>query len=209
MATAERLVDHQRTQRYGEVLAVFAEGNDFVAHVYGTQLLNDCPQDLWEGLVATDIAAEMGALMVKLNGPRQWVLDGLGSKAEPIEPVLREFNGILMRRIAVINMGSNPRQEFYKDNFVDRRAVFFFNAGEKVYELVRPDGVAYVMQALCMGVDPSMSIASLDSLGERLALPDGWVYRVRILDEELVIDTSDHVATVLQDEFENSYTLPH
>jgi hypothetical protein len=42
-----------------------------------------------------------------------------------------------------------------------------------------------------------------------LALPDGWVYRVRILDEELVIDTSDHVATVLQDEFENSYTLPH
>jgi hypothetical protein len=40
-------------------------------------------------------------------------------------------------------------------------------------------------------------------------MPDGWTYRTRILDEELVIDTTVGVAVVLQDEFENSYTLPH
>lgn len=64
------------------------------------------------------------------------------------------------------------------------------------------------MQALCIGVDPSISEATLSSLGERLALPEGWSYRTRILDEELIVDTTASVATVIQDEFENSYTLP-
>ena len=38
--------------------------------------------------------------------------------------------------------------------------------------------------------------------------PAGWTYRTRILDEELVVDTTATVATVLQDELENTYTLP-
>jgi len=87
--------------------------------------------------------------------------------------------------------------------------VFFFDAGKPVYELVRPDGEAYVMQALCKGVDPDLSEASLPTLGYRLAMPEGWTYRVRVLDEELVIDTTRSLATVLQDELENSYTLPY
>jgi hypothetical protein len=65
------------------------------------------------------------------------------------------------------------------------------------------------MQALCMGVDPTMSEATLPSLGERLKMPSGWSYRVRTLDAELVVDTTQSLATVLQDEFENSYTLPY
>jgi len=64
------------------------------------------------------------------------------------------------------------------------------------------------MQALCIGVDPSMTEESLETLGERLSMPEGWTYRTRILDDELVVDTTATIATVLQDEFENSYTLP-
>ena len=96
----------------------------------------------------------------------------------------------------------------YTEVHVDRGAVFFFDAGKPVYELVSPDGTAYVMQALCVGVDPTITEASLPGLGDRLSLPDGWSYRTRILDEELVVDTTATVATVLQDELENSYTLP-
>jgi hypothetical protein len=54
-----------------------------------------------------------------------------------------------------------------------------------------------------------MTEESLATLGERLALPDGWSYRSRVLDSELVIDTSATLATVVQDEFENTYTLPY
>lgn len=198
-----------RGVRYGEVLAVFARDNRLEAEVYGTQMLNDCPAELWDTLVADEIAAEMGAVFVKLNGPRHWVLDGLGTKVAPVEPVLREFNGLLMRRIALLDLGDTPGAKPYSERKVDRGAVFFWDAGKAVYELVNPEGVAYVMQALCIGVDPTITEAALPSLGSRLALPEGWTYRTRILEQELVVDTTRSLATVLQDEFENTYTLPH
>lgn len=198
-----------RGVRYGEVLPIFLRDDGLHAEVYGTQMLNDCPQELWEKLDADVIAKQMGAVFVKLNGPRQWVLDGLGTKVAPVEPVLREFGGIMFRRIATLHLGDKPGAGAYTENKVNRGAVFYWDAGKPVFELVNPAGKAYVMQALCMGVDPTMSQESLPTLGERLAVPAGWSYRMRVLTEELVVDTTSTIATVLQDEFENSYTLPY
>ena len=209
MATAsERLISDMRGVRYGEVLAVFERNGSFEAEVYGTQMLNDCPPELWDQLDATTIAGELGALIVKLNGPRHWMLDGLGTKVAPVEPVLREFDGLLMRRIAILDLGNNPAQIPYTIRHVDRGAIFYFDEGRPVHELVDPDGLAYVLQAYCIGVDPTLDQESLHVLGERLDLPEGWSYRTRILEEELVIDTSATIATVIQDELENTYTLP-
>ena len=196
-----------RNVRYGEVLAIYLRDSGLEAEVYGTQMLNDCPQELWETLVADDIAKEMEAVMVKLNGPRHWVLDGLGAKVAPTEPILREFNGLLMRRIALLPLGDGSDTGPYKIKNVNRGAVFFWDAGKRVYELVDPDGQVFVMQARCIGVDPNMTEESLMTLGDRLNLPEGWIYRTRILDAELIADTSDHLATVTQDEFENTYTV--
>lgn len=197
-----------RGVRYGEVLAVYVKDDVLEAEVYGTQMLNDCPAELWDTLKADEIAKDLGAVFVKLNGPRHWLLDGLGTKVAPVEPVLRDFNGLTMRRIAKIELGNNPASVPYTIRTVDRGAVFFWDAGKPVYELVNAEGTAYVMQALCIGVDPTISEATLPSLGERLRLPEGWTYRTRILDEELIVDTTATKATVLQDEFENTYTLP-
>ena len=197
-----------RGVRYGEVLAVFLRDTGLEAEVYGTQMLNDCPQEQWQTLDADAIAKEMGAVFAKLNGPRYWLLDGLGTKVAVVEPVFRDFNGITMRRIATINLGADYAPGSYVERKINRGAVFFWDAGKKVYELVNPDGLTYVMQARCIGVDPTISEESLDTLGDKLSLPAGWSYRVRVLSEELVVDTTAHLATVLQDEFENSYTLP-
>lgn len=204
-----RLISDMRGVRYGEVLAVFAADEGFRAEVYGTQMLNDCPQELWETLDPQAIAAEMGALVVKLNGPRFWRLDGLGQKVAVVDPVLRDFNGLATRRIATVDLGTDPSVLPYVERHVNRGAVFFFDAGAPVNELVNPEGLAYVMQAYCIGVDPTLTEADLDTLGERLDLPEGWTYRTRILDDELVVDTSATIATVLQDELENTYTLPY
>jgi hypothetical protein len=205
----QRLIDHMRGVRYGEVLAMFLRDTGLEAEVYGTQMLNDCPQELWETLNADEIAKDMGAVFTKLNGPRYWVLDGLGSKVAVVDPVFKDFNGIQMRRIATIPIGADFAAGPYIARNVNRGAVFFFDAGKTVYELVDPDGRALVMQARCVGVDPNMSEESLATLGERLALPEGWSYRTRVLDTELVVDTSATLATVVQDEFENTYTLPY
>ena len=99
---AERLIDNMRGVRYGEVLPIFLREDGLHAEVYGTQMLNDCPQHLWEKLDAAAIAKEMDAVFVKLNGPRYWVLDGFGLKVAPVEPVFREFGGIMFRRIATL-----------------------------------------------------------------------------------------------------------
>lgn len=205
---SQRLINNMRGVRYGEVLAVFARDNDLVAEVYGTQMLNECPEELWVTLKPEVIAQEIGALFVKLNGPRHWMLDGLGTKVAPVEPVLRDFNGLMTRRIAVVSLGDRPQTTPYVERHVDRGAVFFWDAGKDVHELVRPDGVAYVMQARCIGIDPQMSEESLIGLGSRLNLPAGWTYQTRTLDAELVVDTTNSLATVVQDEFENTYTLP-
>jgi hypothetical protein len=92
----------------------------------------------------------------------------------------------------------------HEERHVNRGAVFFWDAGTEVYELVRPDGEAYVMQALCTGVDATLTIDNLAQSGSKLHLPDGWSYRTRTLDDDLVVDTSDHFATVVQDELENT-----
>jgi len=207
--TPQKLVPDMRGVRYGEVLAVYLRENGLEAEVFGTQLINNCPQELWDTLDAETVAAEMGAIMAKLNGPRYWTLDGFGTKLQPVEPIMRDFNGIMMRRIAVVELGPEPKMGPYNEMKVNRQVIFFFDAGQTVHELVNPEGLAYVMQALCIGVDPTMSVESLDTLGERLSMPEGWSYRSRVLTEDLIIDTTGSPATVLQDEFENSYTLPY
>ena len=125
-----------RGVRYGEVLAVYVKGTVLEAEVYGTQMLNDCPAELWDTLRADEIAADMGAVFVKLNGPRKWLLDGLGVKVAPVEPVLRDFNGLTMRRIATVELGNNPSSQPYMERTVDRGAVFFFEL-----PIVTPDPV--------------------------------------------------------------------
>jgi len=203
-----RLFSDLRGVRYGEVLAVYLRDAGLEAEVYGTQMLNDCPPELWETLDAATIAQEMGALVVKLNGPRHWMLDGIGQKVAVVDPVLRDFNGLTMRRIATVALGDDPAPQPYVERYVNRGAVFIFDAGAPVHELVDPDGVAYVMQAYCVGVDPTLTADDLGGLGDRLDLPEGWSFRTRILDEELVVDTTATIATVVQDELENTYTLP-
>ena len=78
---------------------------------------------------------------------------GLDQRASRLRPSSREFNGLLMRRIALLALGSNPAQVPYTVREVDRRVIMYFDAGTDVYELIDPQGLAYVMQAYCTGVD--------------------------------------------------------
>ena len=66
---SKRMIDDMRGVRYGEVVPMFLRDTGLEAEVYGTQMLNDCPQELWQTLDANAIAKELGAVFVKLNGP--------------------------------------------------------------------------------------------------------------------------------------------
>lgn len=44
---SQRLISDMRGVRYGEVLAVMSRDEKLQADVYGTQMINDCPAELW------------------------------------------------------------------------------------------------------------------------------------------------------------------
>jgi hypothetical protein len=203
--TTPRLLPDLRGQRYGEVILAYIDDQPRV-EVYNSFLLNDCPDVLWQALEPINIAAEFGATLAIMNGPRYWLMDGIG-KIDPVEPILQDFGGITMRRIAMIEIDRSFVRAPYRELQVNRGAIWYFNAGSVVHELRTADGRHFVMQAYCVDIDATLNQATLHQLGGRLQLPEEWTYTTRVLDDELIVDTTHRPATVLQDEFNNTYTL--
>jgi hypothetical protein len=193
-----------RGNRYCELLIVYVSGVSVDAQVWGTQGLNECPAATWTALDTGAIQAELGATVVRKNGPRYWLLDAISAQLS--NPPRRTFGGLEMQRLATIAVAPGAIGEApYRERTVNRNSRFTWRAGAEVYELLGPDGAAYVMQSYAQIQDPALEASALPSLGSRLALPEGWTYRARTLTEDLVVDTPGQ-ATVLQDELNNTYS---
>jgi hypothetical protein len=201
-----------RGARYGEILLAKVEGSTIAADVYTTFTLNECPDDLWQELDPGKVAADHGCDFALKNGPRYWLMDSI-RRGPDGEFVLAEFGGIPMARIAVVRVDLSAQPSpggpggplAYHQVRVDRKALFTFDAGRAVFELVDPTGAAFVMQAYCVAADPTLSESSLPGLEDRLALPEGWRFVTRTLDSPLAVDTRGQDAVVVQDELQNSY----
>lgn len=194
-----------RGVRYCEVLLLRDGDDGFTAEVWNTMGMSECPQDQWEALDAEAIAAERDAVVALLNGPRYWTLDSIDTDLRQGAPETT-FGEIGMFQAATVALGEElPSQTPYTERPVARETVFGFDAGSEVYELVAPDGTTYVMQARSQIVDEALEEADLPDLGERLELPEGWAYQVRTLDDPLALRSTDGVATVVQDELQNTY----
>ena len=192
-------------KRYGEVLLVRMTDSGPEATVYNTFPLNDCPAELWDRLNAEALAKENGAVVALLNGPRYWLMSAIEKRADQQQETAN-FGGIEMIRQATVAMSSmNPAP--YSVNKVDRRAVFTFDAGRPVFELVDPDGSRWVMQTYSQVVDRTLGLGDLPDLGARLNLPEGWRYETRTITSPLVVDTTGRDAHVTQDDLTNSYSL--
>lgn len=192
-------------KRYGEVLLVRMGASGPEATVYNSFPLNDCPAPLWDALDAAAIAEENGAVAALLNGPRYWLMSGIEKRAGEPQPT-KSFGGIEMIEQATVQLSSNNPAP-YSINSVDRRAVFTFDTGRPVFELVDADGRRWVMQTYSQVVDKNLTLSDLAGLGSRLTLPAGWRYETRTLTEPLTVDTTDRRAHVLQDDLTNSYSL--
>lgn len=192
-------------KRYGEVLLIRMGESGPEATVYNTFPLNDCPAELWDALDADALAKQNGAAAALLNGPRYWLMSRIGKKAGAPQPT-KSFGGLEMIDQATVQMSSNNPAP-YSVNKVDRKAVFTFDAGRPVFELVDPDGRRWVMQTYSQVVDKHLGMDDLAGLGSRLSPPPGWRYETRTLTEPLVVDTTESVAHVMQDELTNTYSL--
>ena len=198
--------DSLRGKRYCEVLLLRPIDGVPSAEVYNTFPLNDCPADQWPTLDAAAIAAEQVVPLAVLNGPRYWLMDHIEPATGTAPPPV-SFGGMEMILRATVDLGSvGAGEPPYTEHHVNRKTVFGFAAGSTVFELVAADGATYVMQSWSQQVDATLEEVGLAALGERLAVPAGWAYRVRTLTEPLDVVTTEQDAVVLQDEFKNTYS---
>jgi hypothetical protein len=190
--------------RYCEILELRGAPPNATAVVWNTIGINKCPASWWDAFDAGDLAKELGATTVVLNGPRHFLMDSVTASPGRV----RSFHGQRLRKVAAIpirtaaDLGRTP----YTDRVIERDNTWRWQRGRRVYELVAPGGDVYVMQAYAQILDPSLTIGKLRTLGRRLDLPAGWRYRTRRLTRDLAVGASG-TATIVQDELQNTYQL--
>lgn len=197
-----------RGDRYCEVLLGHLDGATVHVDVYNTYGLNDCPDDAWKALDAAKIKADEKADAVILNGPRYWLMDSFeNSKVIDATPVA--FGDLEMRLAGKVDVsvaeamgGGKP----YVARTVSRTTTWVYDAGKPVFELVDPQGRIFDMQSYSVQKTPQTQ-ASLADLAKQLTLPDGWKFQSRTLDAPLQVTAVDAMATVVQDDLENTYQL--
>jgi hypothetical protein len=195
--------------RYCEVIPVTRKRAKLTSWVYNTTGLNLCPAAEWDALTEEQVNEEYGSVAAKLNGPRYWVMDRLVASGSSTTDMKFTFGGIEMELRATLETGlreGTVGEEFYAPNQVERDTIYTYNAGRTVYELTSPEPErhVYLMQSYAQIKDKNLTLDDLASLGDRLALPDGWTYTTRTLTEELLLD-SGGLAYVVNDDFYNSY----
>jgi hypothetical protein len=195
--------------RYCEYLVVSGALPDLTGDIWNTYGLNACPDKLWKASDANVLAADLGALAVRLNGPRYWLMDHASVTLASGFGQVHSFHGLRMRRIVSLKVplvNGAPGQAPYAETTVNRKNTFTFSRAHRVFELVAPRGKVYVMQSYAQIVDPKLTRDQLPALGKRLKLPAGWRYRVRTLRRDLPVVASGR-AYVVQDELSNTYQL--
>lgn len=200
-----RMRGHMHNARYGEIVLVKGGPFSYVASVYNTLGLNNCPEAAWKALNVDQIKKQFGARSVILNGPRYFVMDWC-SVANPGPAV--NFGPLEARKLAEVKLDLfsmlRGRAVPYKEIVIDRTTKYIYNKGTTVFELASPDGKRYIMQTYALMVDPNLTIDQLPGLGSRLKLPKGWKYRALKLDKDLVMAVNGK-AYLVQDDLENSY----
>lgn len=196
-----------RDYRYCEIIPVFRKGVNFHVEVYNTMGSNDCPADLWAKMDEKALKAQYGAVAMKINGPRYWVMNSIVGGGATATGKVVDFGGIEMTLRGEIETKlweGTVGDKFFTPNEVQRTTVFNYLKGNMVYELTTPEGDVYRMQSYAQIAEPTLTIADLETLGNRLALPRGWTYQARVLTEDSPLK-ADGLAYVINDNLYNSY----
>ena len=149
---------------------------------------------------------------MRFNGPRRFLADRFtaeavdGGKLSMLGDIPMYTYGTFV--VPDFDAFIAGKQTPYRETVSRRTTTWYFDAGSEVYELVSPEGIVFVMQSASLMIDPENTVDRLPTLGERLSLPEGWQFRARTLEEELVMPVGyddDPPNTIVLDEFENNY----
>lgn len=184
---------NSRDYQYCELVIQYG---DIGSDIYSTSPLKECSVEWWDNLNLEAVATELGAKMAIKNGPQWWSMDEVGVMAS--EPVT--IAGVEMVFGAHLPAGTMSIPHYTVFNPAKFQNLTW-KAGEPTYQLVDPDGHAYVLQGY------KVKKEDLASLGSKFKLlPEGWKYQVVTPQEDLVMNlTPAHAIPSIQDEFDQIY----
>jgi hypothetical protein len=179
-------------------------------------VVDDVPDGVFDArfraLDPEKLRQEHGGDAVRFNGPRRFLGNRFAAMAfdegrvSMLGPIPMYLYGTFV--VPDFDAFVSGKQTPYQETVSRRTTTWFFDAGAEVYELVSPEGVVFVMQSASLKVDPGNTVDRLPTLGDRLSLPQGWQFRVRTLEQDLVMAArydSDPPNTIVLDELENNY----
>ncbi|GGH32439.1 hypothetical protein SAMN05444007_106157 [Cribrihabitans marinus] len=187
----------------GMVFCEFLLISDTEVTIYNTSANGECDLDAFGKLDPTEIAREHGVKAAQLNGPKYWIMDeqtlGLGETKK-----FGEIEARFAASLPVASLGSGEGADPYAPYVTMKEQKMVYHAGKAVYELVDADGNAYVLNAYGAQVKD----ADPQNLADQLQPADGWSFRSRVLDSEMVIvQKGDQPNKMVGDDLHQYYSL--
>jgi hypothetical protein len=200
-----------RDYRYAEII-VSCPG--VPSGIWNTMAMNNmpgypndsCPPNLFANYSNAAVEKQYGASKVFMNGPRYWTMDAMSVNASTI---VRNLAGLDTRWGA--DIAAEQGNLNYVPTNVTCNRTWFFAKGKPVFLLDAPNDYTFVMQSYSLLVDKNLTYKDLPTLGSKLALPAGWRYRTKVLDQDLAIngitaDVKPNQWVVTQDSLQNTYS---
>jgi hypothetical protein len=174
-----------------------------IANIWNTTGACDPTPERLDALDAATLARENGAMRAWIDPVRQWTFDRLDLQEAGDDRAFGDLTGIWIGAADAPAAG----QGSYDPGYVYRSEAYTFTGGSEVFVLDAPDGEAFVLQSFTRHWDPGLTEDNLRHLGGRLELPDGWGFRVEVLDRDMEVSSAghDHLAHVMQDDLHNVY----
>ena len=207
MTETSAYVDHARGYPQGEIFLMKGEPESLGALVFNTTGLNQCPPELFDAIDVDALAGETGSDAVWKNPRRFWMMDHL-RMALVGEP--RDLQGLKFNFVARMQMPANFTPQVgqtalaYRPGQISRVSKYEFLAGRPVFLLRSPEGITWVMQTYTNHKASDLTEVDLPTLGDRLELAEGWQFKAKTLDRDLILDTNG-LAHIVADDLDNMY----
>jgi hypothetical protein len=175
------------------------------AHVYTAASIPVDPE-AYKKVDPKKLAAELEVDMCAVNSGRFWMMDEI----KLLVGEMQNFHGMELcwgGDMTGAEMVSQM-QNAYMPSLIRRSTVWTFKAGKSVCLLREPGGAVWVLQEYTKAVDPDLTPDNLHTLGGKLKnLPQGWTFETKILEKDLVLDTSKAGgwAAIIRDDLHCTY----
>ena len=200
-----------RGARFCELFFIKVKGDMKELHVYNPTGLNNmektgdsCPDDMINKVDQAGLVEHFKMDGIYYNKPRHWTCDEItlpvGAK--------RDFDGMKWYWMASSHMPAKVEMKpgflTYKHVPVERKSTITFRAGQPVFLMDDSDGKTWVMKTYRHAYGQTYD--NINDLASRYKnLPEGYSFRVKTLDKDLVLKPTTGTATVMQDKFENTF----